>query len=832
MQAAKSNIKSCLYPGQAFVQLVPASRTNITRSRPYKLQRLLQKRNSVLKVIVFLFVAILQPHILLAQIENSHWIVRPNRIVNPQTFPTELNLIPPARAVANGTNMWLDYHTASLSKCDSELVFYCNDGDLRHANHTLLSTNYHFNPRYIIDASADSNIVYLISTGTMSTSSGFNQTTLIYDSNWQLLSSTHSTLLSLSNHYHEFELIRKPIGEGYWLIVSNLAQAGFLVYEWQNGQVSQNPIDSINLRPTRTFVPTPWFISTGHIRVSPSGNRLVIQRNDNRTISFVNFDPIAGRFQAELQLDFSNAGYFNPENALFSTDGNKFYAATADNLSSPQNKFLLQCDLSTYDSLSVLNSLRIVYSYSYPSGSAWQAANHLITYGNSGELILFRRVIQNSPSRQYFEVDLLLNPNAPASAVIYNEAVHAFSQYSYPQSPSMYTYRHYQLPQLYLSDRFKIRAPESACPNDTITFRLGDYLNVHSVQWDYGDGQGRSAVNKRIGSKVYTQPGTYTITAYFDYCNQSDSIQHVLVIHGEPEVQSFTDTAFCVGGNLQLSASSLPTNTVLWSNGNTALTSSFNTPGWHWVEISNPCFSRRDSFLLVIQEPPVSGLALEINACEGEVLPLVPQGGNYQWEWQNGSTDTLNVSISGTYLVRMTNACGSFEESVRVHFREVPILNLQDTTLCGGQVYQIDLPTFWEASYLWYDGSEERSRILTEKGNYWVQINNPCGIINDTFDLTFKNCPCDLYLPNAFTPNGDGLNDALKIFTACELSHFQLEVYDRWGRRVFVGNDLSQGWDGFFEGNLLPAGSYPFVVRYTPQGLNPRLEKGMVQLLR
>jgi gliding motility-associated-like protein len=74
-----------------------------------------------------------------------------------------------------------------------------------------------------------------------------------------------------------------------------------------------------------------------------------------------------------------------------------------------------------------------------------------------------------------------------------------------------------------------------------------------------------------------------------------------------------------------------------------------------------------------------------------------------------------------------------------------------------------------------------------------------------------------LYIPNAFTPNGDGINDqfTLRIGEDCEMVKFSLQIFDRWGRLIFETNSISvdQAWDGKFENNDLSGGVYLFKMQ-------------------
>ncbi|MEJ6695781.1 MAG: gliding motility-associated C-terminal domain-containing protein [Saprospiraceae bacterium] len=90
-----------------------------------------------------------------------------------------------------------------------------------------------------------------------------------------------------------------------------------------------------------------------------------------------------------------------------------------------------------------------------------------------------------------------------------------------------------------------------------------------------------------------------------------------------------------------------------------------------------------------------------------------------------------------------------------------------------------------------------------------VRIN----VISDD-DISCEN----LLLPSAFTPNGDGLNETYRISNTFIIESLEsFEIFDRWGSRVFVANDVSDGWDGFFNGSPVNPGHYVYKVKYTCQ---------------
>lgn len=753
---------------------------------------------------------------LLAQVENTHWIFSALRMLNANSGFSISSIANPLPGTINAA---LYDKSVSLTNCDSELIFYAHQR-LFDGNDSMLFSVLR-NPAFTIDYRNDTNIVYLFGNASVSGSESFIQLTLRYNLDWQLLSITLDRLHD--RPFINYAITEKHDQSGLWIIVSNLNVNDLKVYSWSNGVISSSFHDSIELRNTHPFfgqIPSLGFRSG--ITISLDGSRIALTRSDNRTLSFLHFDTHSGRLSDEMQLNVSNLGLVFVRPLLFSQDGLKFYF---------ESNNLFQIDLSVYDSIFALGNTQEVLSY--PANSI-QHRNISVVYNRIFEIQLIRLGRPNNPipNNYNFILDVIRNPNQHASNLTIDTLVANFVNEPLVMVPgaNIPPNRPYQLPQLFLPNRFNIRAPAEACPNDSVAPALGDYLNVRNVRWNFGDGSAEQT--KRFPKHAYSQPGTYTITAYFQHCSNIDTVYHQITILDTPASVALPDTVFCAGGTLPLQVQLVSGQQYLWSTGDSLPNTNISSGGWHWVEQRNACFSRRDSFYVEAQLPPQSGLPLDTNLCEGDVLVLSPQASAYSWRWQDGSTQPLQVSQSGTYALLMTNACGTFVHQSRVVYHQAPAFELKDTSRCEGQFLRVELPEFWQANYQWSDGVSERIRVLTDSGWYQVRISNPCGESSSAMFLQLSDCMCHMYLPTAFSPNGDGLNDQLTVATRCELSSFQMEVYDRWGRLLFSSNQLDHGWDGHFNGQLLPPGAYPFVIRYTPEGRNPRLEKGVVNLIR
>jgi gliding motility-associated-like protein len=99
-------------------------------------------------------------------------------------------------------------------------------------------------------------------------------------------------------------------------------------------------------------------------------------------------------------------------------------------------------------------------------------------------------------------------------------------------------------------------------------------------------------------------------------------------------------------------------------------------------------------------------------------------------------------------------------------------------------------------------------------------------------EVDFVNCDKpNIYVPNVFTPNNDGKND--KVFVSGDwIGEITFEIYDRWGEKVFATNDIAEGWDGTFNGNLCDAAVYFYKLEVKCMGGKTYIGGGDITLIR
>jgi gliding motility-associated-like protein len=91
--------------------------------------------------------------------------------------------------------------------------------------------------------------------------------------------------------------------------------------------------------------------------------------------------------------------------------------------------------------------------------------------------------------------------------------------------------------------------------------------------------------------------------------------------------------------------------------------------------------------------------------------------------------------------------------------------------------------------------------------------------------------PDGLFIPNSFTPNGDGLNDMLRVY-GYKIKELKLMVFNQWGEKLFETSDQARGWDGTFRGKTQPSGVYMYVCRMVLTDGTVVDKKGAINLIR
>jgi gliding motility-associated-like protein len=313
-------------------------------------------------------------------------------------------------------------------------------------------------------------------------------------------------------------------------------------------------------------------------------------------------------------------------------------------------------------------------------------------------------------------------------------------------------------------------------------------------------------------SFIASTAGLYYLTVTNACGSVADSV--LLTAMNSPSITLRNDTSVCSGASVTLSAPSTFGYQYLWQNGSTSNTINVNSSGSYWLTATNFCGSDTDTFKLISVYPlPPIDLGNDTSLCAGETLTLNAFHPGYTYLWQNNTTTSQNtVAAAGTYWVQVQdqNNCRA-GDTVDVGSTGDPVIDLgADQMICDGDEVVLQLPVNLY-TYLWQDGSTNYYFVVADTGFYSVTATNRCGADSDSIHFRESDCICNVDVPTAFSPNGDGANDILYMRGHCVVN-INLYIYDRWGQKVFESHDLANGWDGNFNGKKMDTAVFTYYL--------------------
>jgi hypothetical protein len=349
---------------------------------------------------------------------------------------------------------------------------------------------------------------------------------------------------------------------------------------------------------------------------------------------------------------------------------------------------------------------------------------------------------------------------------------------------------------------------------------------------------------------------TYTVTGTLSGC--SNTANYVITVNSPPTIAVNGNDTICRGETITLLANGA--TSYLWSNGYT--TTSINvspqsTTTYSVTGTTNGC-SDVESHLVVVHLRPALIITSTDPSCgvnDGVVTTSVSGGsGSYTYHWSNSlTTNSINNLAPGSYLVTVSDGhCSTYGSATLLD----PNINLQAgmhisprvTNFLDGNVLFIDNSVGNIVSWNWDlgDGSTATGSYIqhfySNIGTYTVTliVENTGGCSDTIQDSVVITDVYTLYVPNAFTPDGNSSNDGFYATgRGIDPTSFKMYVYDRWGGLQFycnqwVDNRSYPAWNGSHlnSGSLLPIGVYTYKIYVSD--INGRLysKVGSVSIIR
>jgi len=408
------------------------------------------------------------------------------------------------------------------------------------------------------------------------------------------------------------------------------------------------------------------------------------------------------------------------------------------------------------------------------------------------------------------------------------------------------------------------------CLNESITLTNNSSTSPYdSYYWDLGNGDTSTLYNPTL---TFSVPGTYVVYLIVtdSVCNQADTAQININIAPDIILSTSNDTIICKASSFDLTANSSGTATYfVWST-NPSFTDTLNLnlmdsvitvspigTQIYYVKAGNGICEKTDEVQVLIISNSIQ-VNDTVAYCEGESKNITVTNSvsslNFTYQWtpttiivgpSDQGTVTTNTLISQYLFVAVSDGLGcSFKDSVWLDIHNIATIVVNATAnptqvpVGGTTTLTADPPG---ASYVWTPNenlSNPTSQITLAKVNqdteFSVFISD--GICSNTAKVKVKvyEYICDnpyVFVPNAFTPNGDYENDILYVRGAV-LESILFRVFNRWGEMVFETVDKNIGWDGIFKGKLTDPDVYDYYLKAVCIDGQEKIIKGNVTLMR
>ncbi|MBS1586851.1 MAG: gliding motility-associated C-terminal domain-containing protein [Bacteroidetes bacterium] len=321
---------------------------------------------------------------------------------------------------------------------------------------------------------------------------------------------------------------------------------------------------------------------------------------------------------------------------------------------------------------------------------------------------------------------------------------------------------------------------------------------------------------------VYAQKGCLMAIDTFGIFNKpTDTILHSLD----------SDVCFAKQATVTAAAGYL---TYSWSTGETANSYQFTGNSVNWVYMHKACAERIDTFKMRFIDALTVYLGADTALCKGHTMKLDARSGYtdalYQWQ-DNSSNAEYTANSGGTYWVKVSVGKCFVTDTIRIQDKVLKVDLGNGTVPCGQNELVLDAG-YSGAAYTWQNGSTSQTVIAKTNGTYSVHVVEGDCSGDGKVDVTFESCPCVIYIPNAFSPNQDGLNDQFGPRISCPISGFEFRIYNRWGNLIFYTENQKERWDGNFKGTAQDNDLYYYYIQFKDETGHNYYYKGDVTLVK
>lgn len=343
----------------------------------------------------------------------------------------------------------------------------------------------------------------------------------------------------------------------------------------------------------------------------------------------------------------------------------------------------------------------------------------------------------------------------------------------------------------------------SLCQGQSLVLDAGNPGASHT--WSTGE---------QTQSITASSSGAISVVVSNGYCTATDDINISIIASPVDQLQDITS---CIDSPPTLDAGNAGC-TYQWSSGAQSQTIVAAASGSYSVVVTNSagCSGTFDALVNLVAIPAVS-LGPDTVLCEGQILTLDAGNPGSAYQWSNGaSTRTVGIATPGTYAVTVDNGYCQSGDAITVHFNPSPArmaVTEFHTCLDDEPHYVVIDAGNPGATHSWESGETTQVIMASAYGWYYVHMTNVYDCSTSDSARVVEYCPATIFIPNTFTPNGDGVNDVF-MPVGKSIAEIRMVIHDRWGELLYETDDLSMGWDGTYRGEVVKNDVYVWRIEY------------------
>lgn len=354
-----------------------------------------------------------------------------------------------------------------------------------------------------------------------------------------------------------------------------------------------------------------------------------------------------------------------------------------------------------------------------------------------------------------------------------------------------------------------------------------------SVCWQIGS-DSSCLSDSSVYSYRFGLEGVQQVMAIRYIDNHLDTLEINVDVQPAIDIELGSDTLLCVDSVLELTYPGVY-DSLIWSSGSGSNTTTFSQEQTVWINVYHNACTYTDSLDLYFVDCAYEADSL----CFGSNSLLSSKAISADSViWSKDSTDLgQGLSIQHQFLKagEQEVELSLFKQGYKIsRVLSIDVFSFSDFDINDSisSCNPIQLEAYPDNDfYQWSNSQGEPTQIAAVSSSYYLKrIQGDC-VREDSFYFSRMSCNCDVYIPNAYTPNGDKLNDHFKFITSCPISEIDFRIYTRWGELIFQSTQAN-GWDGQYKGQSAMQGTYVWMLSYKNQSGEPIRDSGTFVLLR